>query len=321
MASARKSILKTTAAAARFVNENSDQSCSCDYCLKTFANVSGLFRHISHSKSCSSHYGDVYVEGMRKELRSNSKRKWSEGNKDNIKDSTKKKYYVPMSDRLTDEGRAFQNVFRDIFQEFRRIAQNHIEEHLRNKPNFYDDEDVDKALDEAFDFLDWQLEREMPEDMQELENEEDNLNLYFTQIEKRFESYLTCLNAGPKMYWWKKEQERKVGSELWTFCSNKAFLTIYNADQCKQLVESSQDAALEEVLSTLIVTENYFEEDLDDDDLETKMSNAYSRLLKKEIVKKFKETGIIDKMRGLMKKLMKKRIYADELEYLCPNSE
>ena len=323
MALERNSILKTSLAAARYVNQNKDKSCSCEYCLKTFETVSALFRHISHAKSCSSHYGKVYVEGMRKELRINSKRKWSEANRDSIKNAPKKKYYFPISDRLTNEGQAFQNIFRNIFQDFRKLAQNHIEEHLKNKQNFYDDEDIDKALDETFDFLDWELHRNMPgyqpfEGIQELENEEDSLNLYFTQLEKRFQNNLSSIDTANKRYYWRKEQEHKIGSELWTFCSNKAFLTIYNEDQCKQVLESSGNAALDEIFFKLIVTKDYFLDDIDDEDLETKMSQTYSGIYKKEIQKRFEEMGITEKMRNLMKGSMKKRIYADELEYLNP---
>ena len=324
MASSRKSkeiFLSVT----RFLSEYIDKSCSCEYCLKTFDHVSAFFRHVSHAKSCSDHYGKEYVECMRKELRSNSKRKWLDTNKDNIKSAKKKSYYFPNSKRHTNEGRAFGRVFRGIFEEFRAIARGQIEEFCKDRSNFICEDDVDKALDKAFDFYEWELFRD-EEDVnldKELDNEEANLNLFFAAIEKRFKYELDSSNACTpnSPYCWKKNQEYKIGSELWTYCSNRAFLTIYSEEEFKQILESSQDAALDEIFSKLIVTEHYFKDDMTDAELEAKMVQVFSTLTNQEVLKKSEKNGITTKINSLMKGIMKERFYCDDLEFLNQNSE
>ena len=311
----------------RFLREyKEDKSCSCEYCLKTFDHVSAFFRHVSHAKSCSDHYGKEYVECMRKQLRSISKRKWHETNKDNNKNAKKKSYYFPNSKRYTTEGRAFETVFRGIFYEFRNIARGQIEEYSKDKSNFVNEDDVDKALDETFDWdYDWELfryDKEVNLD-KELDNEEDNLNLFFTALEKRFKSNLRSIHAwdGKGAYEWVKNQRRKIGSELWTYCSNRAFLTVYREEEFKQLIESSQDAALDEVFSKLIVTEHYFKDDMTDAELEDKMAKVFSTITDTEVMKKCEENGITAKLRVLMDGIMKERIYCDDLEFLNQNAE
>ena len=318
--------LEIDRSAVRFVYENIDKSCSCENCLKTFENVSALFRHISHAKSCSNHYGKVYVDAMRKELRLNSKRNWFNANRDSINVEKKKSYYFPHSKRQTKEGRAFETVLRPIFYEFRSLAKKHIEEYGNDKANFISDEDVDKALDKTFDFEDWELHWDMPgshtlEGMKELENEEDNLNLYFTALEKRFKCSLDSFDVINKSYYWGKHQQNKIGSELWTYCSNRAYLTIFNEEEFKQMLMNSQEFALDEVFFKLIVTEGYFKDDLSYTELEKKLEQAYHGLAREKLLKESEANGISFKLRLLMKEILKKRIYCDELEILNPYSE
>ena len=313
MESSSRKLIKSTLSVSRFVNEHKNKKCSCNFCLKNFGNVSEFFRHVTHAKSCSNHYGEVYIKAMRKELRGNSKRKWYNANKDNVSFENKKKYYVPQSERHTEEGRAFETVFRIIFEEFRTVARDRIQDFSKERANFIDDEDVEKALDKAFDFMEFQLLGNGYDYMEETENEEDNLNTYFKAIEEWFNVHKDS-NAADRTYHWKKLQEYKIGNELWTYSSNRAFLTIFDEKQFKKILENSQDSALDEVFFKLIPTENYFKDDLNDSELELRMSLVYSELLEKELLKSSRENGITAKIETLMEGIMKKRVYCDELE-------
>ena len=316
MESSSRKLIKNNLSAERFVNEHANKRCSCNYCFKNFGNASEFFRHVTHAKSCSNHYGDIYLKAMRKEFRRNSKRKWYDANKDNISFENKKSYYVPQSKRHTKEGRAFEHVFRSIFEEFRKAARDRIEDFASDKTNFVNDEDVDKALDKVFDMVDtWdsQLLGNGYEFIPEKETEEETLNIYFKALEEKF-NIKKDWNANDRAYHWKKMQEYKIGSDLWSYCSNRAFLTIYDAEQFKQMLETSQDSALDEVFFKLIPTKDYFKDDIDDAELEIKMSMAYSEHLDKELIKKSEENGISSKIRTLMEGIMKNRVYCDELE-------
>ena len=109
-------------------------------------------------------------------------------------------------------------------------------------------------------------------------------------IDLELDSSNACTPNSP--YCWKKNQEYKIGSELWTYCSNRAFLTIYSEEEFKQILESSQDAALDEIFSKLIVTEHYFKDDMTDAELEAKMAQVFSTLTNQEVLKKCEKNGI-----------------------------
>ena len=65
----------------------------------------------------------------------------------------------------------------------------------------------------------------------------------------------------------------------------------------------------------LIVTEHYFNEE---EDLEKSMENVFWKKLKANLSLRSKESGLESEMKSLMIKIMEKKVYFDELEYLKP---
>ena len=314
-----KKINETQLSAVRFINENrnnesGDSECSCEYCFKKFENVSQLFRHISHTKVCSENYGQVYIDAMRKELRNQSKRKWFEANKESLTTSrSSKNNYIPNSVRLTDHGRKFCDVFRKVFCKHQSVAIGHIEEYAANLCNFVTDEQIDEALDLAFsDIFILHLDC-----MKESEDEEENLNVFFSHIEKIFRIKLMIRNGS---YNWKKRKSNLVGIELWRYASNQAFLKFYDENQFKDMLDCATDFALDEIFLKLITTDQYFEDEecLSNKELKIKLESTFNQIVKDEMEKKSIEIDIIPKLNQLMEEIMKKRVYLDELEHLCP---
>ena len=312
-----KKMNDTKLSAVRFINENRqnedmklNSDCSCEYCFKKFENVSQLFRHISHAKMCSENYGKVYIDAMRKELRNQSKRKWFEANKESLTTSPKNTY-IPNSVRLTDHGRKFLDVFRKVFRKHQSVAQAHIEEYSADLSNFVTDEDLNKALDLAFsDIFILHLDCVKVSD-----DEEENLNVFFSHIEKTFRLKLMIGNGS---YYWKKEKENVVGIELWRYASNQAFLKFYDETQFKNMLDCATDLALDEIFLKLITTDQYFEEDISNKELEMKLESIFHELVRDEVEKRSEEIDIIPKLDQLMEEIMKKRVYINELEHLCP---
>ena len=312
---------KSDISAARFANEHEDKSCSCEYCLKTFTNVSMFFRHISHAKICSEHYGQEFVNSMRTHLRSNSKRKWLDANKHNIKKSKpKKSYYVPNSIKNTTAGIRFQEIFREILKEFRVSARDKINDYFNEKSNFISNDIVEKALDKTFDFTSLSLFGKSCDDITIVENEEDNLNLYFKKLEKLFDQNLENF-TNEKASNWKMYQELKIGNELLSFSMNKAFLSIYKEEQVNQIMEETENNALDEVLLKLIVTKDYFKDDISDSSLEFHMNQSFLAAFKEQKMKVSEEKGLSLELREMMEEIMEKRVYVGELECLIAKTE
>ena len=323
---ASKNIIpKTEMSAVRFVNEHESKHCSCEYCYKKFETVSTFFRHVSHAKLCFEHYGEEFIDAMREELRCNSKRKWFNANKDKVKKqrlNKNKNYWFSHSKRQTDEGRAFGNIFRKVFHEFKDSAADQIEEYCKERSNFVTLEIIEEALDKTFE-LQWDeysLFGHEKDVLKELDDEESTLNIYFTKLEKNFEQNM-YYSGKIDVYRWKQNQMYKIGTDLWKYSANMAFLNFYKEEDFKYIIESSQDTALDEIFLKLIVIENYFKDDLNDDELEKKLSMTYSALEEKEIIKRAREKGIIAELHEFMKEVMDKKVRCDGIKFKFPNVE
>ena len=302
---------KDARSAMKFVNEHEDKKCVCEYCWKRCDNASMLSRHISHAKSCSEHYGQEFIQSMRTELRYKTRSKWYLSNKDKVKQKNKKSYYVPKSKRHSPAGRVFENIFHDIFKEFTSDINDQIEEYFKDKLNFVTSDDIENALDKTFDFTDTSLFG-LFEAVKEEDNEEANLNIYFTRLEKKFQSTLLDSVDVTEKFWDKKDKLSKIGNELWNFSSNRAFYGFYREDEFKSLIKCSEDIALDEIFLNLMDTENYFKEDISDSDLQRNMEQIFSSLSEKETLKKLEEDGTLSELKVLMEDIIKKKVYTDE---------
>ena len=302
--------------AVRLVNSNQD-SFPCKHCFKPFNNASQLLRHLTHNKLCQSEYGEDFVGVMRRESRCNSKRKWWEANKDKLKTEGKRKsYYTPNKVKISESGRAFNTVFRQVFQRYLEQARKDVKMHAEKRWLFVTNEDTDKALDETFIEYTWELdmEREMAKAKEFDGPEEEILQHVFSRLEAKFKFHLT-FDTGAKVSHWRKYREYIIEKELFPHSQNKAFRLFYNEKDFKDMFEESKSDILDEVFFKLVTTENYFN---DEEDLEKSMEKAYTSLLREEVIRKSKESGLETKLNTLMQAIMKEKLYYSELEYLCP---
>ena len=302
--------------AVRLVNSKGD-SFPCKHCITPFNNASQLLRHLSHNKLCKSDYGEEFVEVMRRESRCNSKRKWWEANKDKLKTEGKiKSYYVPNSVKLSESGRAFNTVFRQVFQGYLEQARKDVKLHGEERWRFVTNEDTDTALADTFTAHTWELdmETEMVRAKEFDGPEEEILQHVFTRLEAKFKFHLT-FNTGSKVCRWEKRKENIIEKELFPHSQNKAFRLFYNERDFKDLFEASKTTILDELFFKLVTTENYFN---DEEDLEKSMEKTYSSLLREEVIRRSKESGLETKLKSLMQANMKEKLYYSELEYLCP---
>ena len=313
---------KDALSAMRFVNEFEDKKCSCEYCFKAFDNVSVFFRHVSHAKLCLNHYGQEFVETMRSYLRNNSKRKWLDANKDKIQQKPKKSCYVPMSKRLTDQGRMFESMFRSIYNEFVEDVRDQIEDFYEDRSKFVTEEDIDKALDKTFDFTENSLFGYKTDVLDEQNTEEEKLNVFFVELEKKFEKNALLIANTEENYWKKKSNLNTIGKELWTFSSNKAFFLLYKEEEFKELYNNKEDEVLDHLFLNLITTEHYFNEGLkapSDLYVERTLERTFFALMEKEVLKTLEERGLSSRLRSLMEEIMKKRVYNDSrLKFIVP---
>ena len=94
---------------------------------------------------------------------------------------------------------------------------------------------------------------------------------------------------------------------------NKAFLSIYNGQKFKTILEKAIDKALDEVFLRHIVTEGYFNEK---ENLQEQLEHAYYVELQKEVSRLATENGIQSEMRTLMDSILKKKFSDCHLEKL-----
>ena len=297
---------------------STDKEFPCNHCFKPFEDVSQLLRHVSHSNLCLSHYGPDFVKGLREECRRKSKRKWVALNEESVRQKAKERgrkrnCYVPNSVKHSEMGRAFTDVFRDVFNEYKKQAREDVKEHSEKRWLFLTKDQISDALDESFGDL-FEVVRSMQYTKEEEGSNEEIMDRMFVKIEARF-NWLLKWKSGDKSYWWEKSKLRIIDSELFQYSLNTAFKEIFNGEKCKMLLSECEDFALDEVFLNLIVTEHYFN---DEEDLTKSTENVFWKKLKANLSLRSKESGLESEMKNLMIKILEKKVYFDELEYLKP---
>ena len=110
-------------------SEDIDTGGICKYCQKSCETLHTFLRHVSHSKSCKDFYGKDqkgYLEKLKKKAKTISKTKYyrnlSEDEKKRNYEREKhwrqanaKKRYVKKMEDTTNEGRAFEGLFKSLF--------------------------------------------------------------------------------------------------------------------------------------------------------------------------------------------------------------
>ena len=172
---------------------STDKEFSCNHCFKPFEDVSQLLRHVSHSNLCLSHYGPDFVKGLREECRRKSKRKWIALNEESVRQKAKERgrkrnCYVPNSVKHSEMGRAFTDVFRDVFNEYKKQAREDVKEHSEKRWLFLTKDQISDALDESFGDL-FEVVRSMQYTKEEEGSNEEIMDRMFVKIEARFRTW------------------------------------------------------------------------------------------------------------------------------------
>ena len=302
----------------------------CDYCDKSFDNLSSFIRHVSHSKICKANYNPELINEYKEISRQISKRKWycnsahgvnrkafKEERKQRYKDN-KKKYYVPYNVKCSESGKAFENVFKKIYQEFLDDAKAMIDKESLQKDNL-----KKKALDQAMDetFEDHSLEITFTHisynpaiEMKLFMNEDENSiwDAYFKRLEKDFKRSRERLQEKIQQEW-RDDKYFQISVQLYQSTLNKAFLDCYDQG-FKSMFEEAVDLALDVIFLTLMTTEEYFD---DDRDLECQMSRAYRTVLVEEVNKLFEEKqDLKNALKSIIEKALQKRFQKNGLKYL-----
>ena len=133
----------------------------CESCDLEFDNHATLLRHVSHKKVCKLHYGEDRVQDMKIEGKLESKRKWWKSHANEAKKAYKlnkkeicqkeKQKYVKYDQRFkTDEGVAFHEFYRLIYDAREESALDNLKksEFVSYKVHKIAE---DKAIDKVFE--------------------------------------------------------------------------------------------------------------------------------------------------------------------------
>ena len=320
-------------AGVRFVNGNEGKDVSCKFCFKV-CNMSQFIRHVSHSKLCLETYDPKFIDGVREELRRNSKRKWQAANWDDIKakQNQRPKYYITNSIKLTIHGRAFASVFHDIFIPHEKRARALLDEFTSQKRESYLTKDemgevVDKTFAETFTTLHdmYDVARKLKSEHEKylsIENpieksEEEILQAFFDKLEEQFKIHLT-IKSGDHLYWLKRRIEDDVFKGLHDFSLNRAFHDFYEEDTIKDAFNDAENISMDEVFLVLVTTENYFD---DEKDLEEQLEASFKSILEREYSLRLRDLGFHEKMNNLMRTILQKKLEYFPVKYNVPSSE
>ena len=253
----------------------------CEGCKDKFNEKSALLRHVSHRKSCKTHYGEIRFKQMRTEGKLVAKRKWWQNHaKEKIKSDfpktkkspkvLKKQNYVPQYIRKTEEGEAFTKFFNYVYIERKEAALKELQDFAYDK--CYETAE-DKAIDLTFETNDWLKifnENAGPgyswvvnKGLRELEYDEDYPfdEEFEPAFEKAFEKYLEKeIHKG--MDRWLD----KVDIQIYLKCKkqgeNTAFTHFYE-EFCSHLYTKIRDEAVDKVFDSIEEEEAMWEEKLD----------------------------------------------------------
>ena len=255
---------------------------TCEGCKDEFNEKSGLLRHISHRKSCKTHYGEIRFKQMRTEGKLVAKRKWWQNYaKEKIKSDLpktkktskviKKQNYVSQYERRhTEEGKAFSKFYVYCYIERKEAALNELQDFAYDK-SYKTAED--KAIDLTFETNDWLKifnENAGPgcswvekSGLQELEYDEDYPfdEEFEPAFEKAFDKYLEKeIHKG--MDRWLDKVDTQIHVKCKKQGENTAFTHFYE-EFCSHLYTKIQDEALDKVFDGIEEEEAMSEEKLD----------------------------------------------------------
>ena len=319
---------------------SSEKTCKCNFdddggrcvvCDKSFENLSSFVMHVTHSKNCKANYDPKLISEYKEISRQISRRKWycnaahgirrkwfKEERKKHYQEN-KKNYYVPYDVKCSHSGRAFEKVFKKIYENLLDNAKAMIETESLEKENLMDDA-LDQAMDETFEDSSLEMTFTRILDNPAIGNRkleifmvDENLiwDTYFKRLDKDFKRCRERLQEKIQQEW-RHDKYFQVSVELYQSVLNKAFLVCYD-QTFKDMYEKAVDLALDVIFLTLVTKEEYFN---DYKDLECQMSEVYRNVLVEEVDKLFEEKqDLKNELKAIIEKALKKRFQKNGLKY------
>ena len=93
-----------------------------------------------------------------------------------------------------------------------------------------------------------------------------------------------------------------MNTNLFHYSWNKALSDYYNDERFIAATKNAQDKALDTLFLNLIVTKDYFQDDIDERELEAKMIKVYTKLVEEEFVDQCNENGLSNELKRYMEK-------------------
>ena len=229
-----------------------------------------------------------------------------------LKDPAKSQY-IPVSAKRTKAARAFGRVFRKIFESYRKGAEKRVEELSNEREQaFLDDRGLDYSLDFVFNDCIYSTFASIREG----KTEEETLQKGFDSLEAQFKEKYQIQN-GFARHVWRKGIFKDICLDLYKFSFDNAFSRFYDEAQFSNMLEKSEDTALDTIFLKLIVTEHYFPNDIGL--LEVKMENAFNTILHEEFEKLCLEIGLQKKVETLMENILDRKFKKFGVEYYKEN--
>lgn len=282
----------------------------CDHCLKRCQSLHTFLRHVSHSKSCKLSYDQDYLDQLKKKAKVISKRKFykslSKNEKKRRYDQEKewrcknaKKRYVPKWKFRTEEGRAFENIFKQMFDIASKETETKLEE-MAKKVEYLDDISCGETMEFVFSDV---LDKMTQTDNDCCNEEEFDYGKLDDILEEKFEEKWKKSRIEEQKCWSAKALA-DILENLYFSTLNKAYLE-YCTDEYKELFKKAEDISMDKVFFNV---ENVEMEEVPEEHsgsfyhfLDLGISSAVYSTHKKEVNKQCEEIGLKTKILDLIK--------------------
>ena len=293
----------------RRYNDDKEDPGTCGFCKKSFETLSKFLRHVSHSKLCLEDYDATVIKSLKEKSRLKSKRKWfhknsntkgEKGKKSPTKEiQGKEKWYASNRMKQSDGGRGFYKLFEGIFDDCEKVVKSEMVKHYNSSSILKElafDDTMELFFGEKFEATYHQLIHEYP-----FQEPDFVLDKAFEKLQSKFDEAVKE-NFEKSQENWVLGTHDDMNTNLFHYSWNKALNDYYNDERFIAATKNAQAKALDTLFLNLIVTENYFQDDIDERELEAKMIKVYTKLMEEEFVNQSNENGLSEELKRYMEK-------------------
>ena len=292
----------------RRYNDDKEHPGTCGFCKKSFETLSKFLRHVSHSKLCLEDYDATVIKSLKEKSRLKSKRKWCHKNSNTKEKKVKKspikemqgkeKWYASNKMKQSDGGRGFYKLFEGIFDECEKIVKSEMVKHYNHCP-IWKELAIDATMDWVFGNFEatyHQLTHEYP-----FQEPDFVLDKAFEKLQSKFDEFVERDFERSRENW-VVGAHNDMNTNLFHYSWTKALCDFYYDERFIAATKNAQAKALDTLFLNLIVTENYFQDDIDERELEAKMIKVYTKLVEEEFVDQCNENGLSNELKRYMEK-------------------